>query len=70
METKLRESFLAHVSGPVPEPQKRALLMAPGSESFLFDQPLLEKVSSQLKEDSLISSSASLSKLSKSGQSK
>ena len=36
------------------------------SDSFLCYQPLLEKVSSQLIEDPLISSSASLSKMSKS----
>ena len=40
--------------------------MSPGSDLFLFDQPLLEKVSSQMKEDSMILSSLSLSKLSKS----
>ena len=70
VEAKCRESFLAHVSGPVSEPQKRELLTAAGSDPFLFDQPLLEKVSSQLKEDSLLSSSASLSKMSKSGRPK
>ena len=70
LEAKRRESFLAHVSGPVSEPQKHELLMAAGSEPFLFDQPLLEKVSSPLKEDSLLSSSASLSKMSKSGHPK
>ena len=67
---KRRESFLAHVSGPVSEPQKHELLTAAGLDPFLFDQPLLEKVSSQLKEDSLISVSASLSKMSKSGHPK
>ena len=39
--------------------------MAPGTGSLLFDQPLLEKVVAQMKEDSLISSSVSLSNLSK-----
>ena len=67
---KRPESFLAHVSFPVSEPQKRELLVSPGSDAFLFDQPLLEKVSGQMKEDS-ISSSLCLSKLSKSsGRSK
>ena len=62
---KRRESFLAHASFTVSEPQKRELLVSPGSD-LLFDQPLLEKISSQLKEDSLGSSSLSLSKLSRS----
>ena len=44
---------------------KRELLVAPGTDSFLFDQPLLEKVVAQMKEDSLISSTASLANLSK-----
>ena len=62
VEAKRRESFLAHVSFPILEPQKRQLLVFPSSESFLFDQLLLEKISSQMKEDSMISSSLSLSK--------
>ena len=41
------------------------MLVAPGTGSLLFDQPLLEKIASQLKEDSLISSSVALSNLSK-----
>ena len=40
--------------------------MALRTGSFLFDQPLLEKVVSHMKEDSLISSTASLASLSKS----
>ena len=40
--------------------------MAPGTGSFLFNQPLLDKVVSHMKEDSLISSTASLASLSKS----
>ena len=39
--------------------------MAPGTASFLFDQPFLEKVITATKEDSLISSTASLASLSK-----
>ena len=34
------------------EPQKRELLVTPGSDTSLFDQSLLEKVSGQVKEDS------------------
>ena len=59
---KRRESFLAHASFLVSELQKRELLVSPGSD-LLFNQPLLEKISSQLKEDSLVSSSLSLSGL-------
>ena len=49
--SKRRESFLAHVSLPLSEPQKRELLATPGSDTSLFDQSLLEKVSGQVKED-------------------
>ena len=62
---KRRESYLAHTSCPVGDSVKRELLVAPGTESFLFDQPLLEKVVCNIKEDSLISSTASLASLSK-----
>ena len=58
------ESFLAHASFPVSESQKRKLLVSPGTD-LLFNQPLLEKIASQLKEESLVSSSLSLSKLSR-----
>ena len=53
---KRRESFLAHASFLVSEPRKRELLVSPSSDLFLFDQPLLEKISSHMKEDSMISS--------------
>ena len=69
VEAKPRELFLAHVSCPVLEPQKHELLMASSLDVLLFEQPFLEKVSRQLKEDSLISSSASLSKMSVFGSS-
>ena len=61
---KRRESFLAHASFLVSEPQKRELLVSPGTD-LLFNQLLLEKIASQLKEDSLVSSSLSQSKLSR-----
>ena len=61
--TKRRESYLAHAACPIAESVKRELLVAPGTDSFLFDQPLLEKVVAQMKEDSLISSTASLASL-------
>ena len=63
---KRRESYLAHASCPMAESVKRDLLVAPGTGSLLFDQQLLEKLVAQMKEDSLISSTASLALLSKS----
>ena len=65
ISSKRRESYLAHASCPIAESQKRELLVAPGTGSLLFDQPLLEKIVSQMKEDSLIASSVSLTNLSK-----
>ena len=65
--TKRRESFLSHVSVPLSAPQKREPQVASGSEDFLFDQELLEKTSGQVKEDSIISSNVSLSRLAHSG---
>ena len=66
VSVKRRESYLVHASCPVAESVKRDLLVAPGTGSLLFDQQLLEKLVAQLKEDSLISSTASLASLSKS----
>ena len=63
--SKRRESCLAHNSCPVVESVKRELLVAPGTDNLLFNQPLLEKVVSTIKEDSLISSTASLASISK-----
>ena len=63
--SKRRESYLAHTSCPIAESVKRDLLVALGSDSFLFNQPLLEKVVTTVKEDSIISSTASLASLSR-----
>ena len=63
--SKCRESYLARASCPIAESVKRDLLISTGMASFLFDQPLLEKVVTVMKEDSLISSTASLASLSK-----
>ena len=49
---KLCESFLAPASFPVLEPQKRELLASLGTDLLLFNQLPLEKIASQLKEDS------------------
>ena len=62
--SKRRESYLAHASCPIAESVKRDLLISPRSASFLFDQPLLEKVVTSVKEGSIISSTASLASLS------
>ena len=61
--SKRRESYLGHVSLPLSAAQKHDLLITPGSDTTLFDKDLLEKVSSQVKEDSIISSSLSMSKI-------
>ena len=53
--SKRRESYLAHASCPIAESQKCELFVAPGTGSLLFDQPMLEKIVLQLKEDSCIS---------------
>ena len=60
--SKHQESHLAHVSLPISASQKRDLSISPGSNSSLFDQSLLEKVSGQVKEGSFILSSLSLAK--------
>ena len=63
--SKCRESYLAHSSCPIAVLVKRDLLVAPGTDTLLFNQPLLEKVVNTIKEDSLISSTASLASISK-----
>ena len=68
MCSKRRESLLAHATVPVSRVQKRELTVAPGSDG-LFDQDLLEKIASQVKEDAFVSSSMSMAKLAQSGSS-
>ena len=62
LRSKRRESLLAHSKVLIPEPQKRALIVTPGSVSGLFDEPLLDLVAAQVKEDFLVSSSLAVSK--------
>ena len=62
LRSKRRESLLAHSRVPIPEPQKLALIVTPGSDSGLFSEPLLNSVAAQVKEDSLVSSSLAVSK--------
>ena len=62
--TKRRESYLSHSSISLPESLKRDLLVALGTDSLLFNQPLLTSAIENMKEDSLLSSTslASISK--------
>ena len=69
MRSKRRENLLAHTTVLVSQVQKRELTVAPGSSDGLFDQDLLEKVASQVKEDAFVSSSMSMAKLAQSGSS-
>ena len=48
-------------------PQMRELQVASATGDFHFDQDLLEKTSGQVKEDTMISSNVSLSRLARSG---
>ena len=69
IRSKRRESLLAHATVPVSQVQKRELMVTPGSSAGLFDQGLLERVTSQVKEDAFVSSSMSMAKLAQSGSS-
>ena len=60
--SKRRESLLALWTALIPEPQKRALVVTTGSVSGLFDEPLLDSMAAQVKEDSLVFSSLAVSK--------
>ena len=62
LRSKRRESLLAHSKVSILEPQKCALIVTTGSDSGLFDEPLLDSVAAQVKEDSLVSFSLAVSK--------
>ena len=62
LRSKRREFLLAHLKVPIPEPQKRTRVITPGSVSGLFDEPLLDSMAAQVKEDSLVFSSLAVSK--------
>ena len=64
--SKRRESYLGHASLLLSTAQKHDLLITPASDTTLFDQDLLEKVLTQVKEDSFISSSLSMAKIARS----
>ena len=59
---KRRDSLLALAEIPVPERQRRALTVSPGSESLLFDEEILGVVVSQVQQSSLISSNLAMSR--------
>ena len=61
LRSKRRESLLSHTSIPVPEAQRRALTVAPGSESSLFNEEILSVVVAQVQQSS-ISSNLAVSK--------
>ena len=62
IRAKRRDSLLAHTEIPVPETQRRALMVSPGSESFLFDEEILGVIVSQVQQSSLISSNLAVSR--------
>ena len=62
LRLKRRESLLAHTSIPVPEPQRRALTVSPGSETTLFNEEILSVVVAQVQQSSLISSNLAVSR--------
>ena len=63
--SKRCESYLSHASFTLPDSLKRELLVAPGTDSLLFNQPLLSMAIENMKEDSLLSSTSSLASISK-----
>ena len=62
VRAKRRDSLLAHTEIPVPETQRRALTVSPGSEMLLFDEEILGVVVSQVQQSSLISSNLAMSR--------
>ena len=62
VRVKRHDSLLAHTEIPVPEIQRRALTVSPGSESLLFDEEILGVVVSQVQQSSLISSNLAMSR--------
>ena len=62
IRAKRRDSLLTHTTIPVPEIQRRALTVSPGSESLLFDEEILGVVVSQVQQSSLINSNLAVSR--------
>ena len=61
--SKRRESYLSHASFTLPDSLKRELLVAPGTDSLLFNQPLISTAIENMKEDSLLSATSSLASI-------
>ena len=62
LRAKRHDSLLAHTTIPVPETQRRALTVSPGSESLLFKEEILGVVVTQVQQSSLISSNLAVSR--------
>ena len=62
LRSKRHESLLAHTTIPIPEAQRRALTVSPGSESSLFNEGILSTVVAQVQQSSLISSNLAVSR--------
>ena len=56
-------NLISHASFTLPDSLKRELLVAPGTDSMLFNQPLLSTAIENMKEDSLVSSTSSLASI-------
>ena len=62
IRAKRRDSLLSHTAIPVPETQRHALTVSPGSESLLFNEEILGVVVTQVQQSSLISSNLAVSR--------
>ena len=62
IRAKRRDSLLAHTAIPVPETQRHALTVSPGTESLLFNEEILGVVVTQVQQSSLISSNLAVSR--------
>ena len=62
IRTKCRDSLLSHTAIPVPETQRHALTVSPGSESLLFNEEILGVVVTQVQQSSHISSKLAVSR--------
>ena len=62
LRSKRRENLLTHTSIPVPEAQRKALTVTPGSADSLFNEDILGEVVAQAQHSSLISSNLAVSR--------
>ena len=63
IRAKRRNSLLSHTAITVPETQRHALNVSPGSESLLFNEEILGVIVTQIQQSSLISSNLAVSRL-------